>query len=57
MIDNEVWTTVDYNTIVYKETKIRSHMFIKFTHKPDETFDKTKARLLGQANNKCNHKD
>ena len=50
MIDNDVWTTVDFDTIAHKDNIIPSHMFIKFKHKPDGSFDKTKARLVGQGN-------
>ena len=50
MIDNDVWSTVDYDTIIHKDNIIPSHMFIKFKHKPDGSFDKTKARLVVQGN-------
>ena len=50
MIDNDLWATVDYDTIAQKVNIIPSHMFIKFKHKPDGSFDKTKARLVVQGN-------
>ena len=52
MIDNQVWEVVDYNSIGSSESAniIPTHMFIKFKHKPDGSFDKTKARLVCQGN-------